>query len=175
VIGRCSRDRRPDLFHVSSITTPASISLAIACVDGARPPRRSIYDRLRGRRSATPAVDLRRPVPLRNASAYGLMPRKPLDDGPIINAERQARHRAALVTAQPVIQYRRAADRRSRARRWSDPVTVLVALQAEYVAWLDALPKTLHEGDSREALQATVELDLYGLTAVVLPRGYGRD
>jgi uncharacterized membrane protein len=60
------------------------------------------------------------------------MPRKPLGDRPMTNAERQARHRAARAAAQPVIQYRRAADRCSRARRWCDAVTVLVALQAEY-------------------------------------------
>jgi hypothetical protein len=56
------------------------------------------------------------------------------------NAKRQARHRAARAAAQPMIQYRRAADRRSRARRWCDAIAVLVALQAEYAAWLDALP-----------------------------------
>ena len=103
------------------------------------------------------------------------MPFKPLGDRPMTNAERQARHRAARAAAQPVIQYRRAADRRSRARRWSDAVAVLVALQAEYAAWLDALPETLRDGATGEALQAIVELDLDELTAVVPPRGYGRD
>ena len=38
------------------------------------------------------------------------------------NAERQARHRAARATARPVIRYRRAADHRSHAQRWRDPV-----------------------------------------------------
>jgi hypothetical protein len=103
------------------------------------------------------------------------MPCKPLGDRPMTNAERQARHRAARAAARPVIQYRRAADRRSRARRWSDAVAVLVALQAEYAAWLDALPETLRDGATGEALQAIVELDLDDLTAVVPPRGYGRD
>src|ERR1700752_495515 len=104
------------------------------------------------------------------------MPRKPLGDGPMTNAERQARHRAAAhAAAQPVIQYRRAANRRSRARRWCDAVAVLVALQGEYAAWLDALPETLRDGATGEALQAIVELDLDELTAVVPPRGYGRD
>ena len=103
------------------------------------------------------------------------MPRAPLGDRPMTNAERQARHRVARAAAQPVIQYRRAADRRSRARRWCDAVAVLVALQAEYAAWLDALPETLRDGATGEALQAIVELDLDELTAVVPPRGYGRD
>ena len=103
------------------------------------------------------------------------MPCKPLGDRPMTNAERQARHRAARAAAQPVIQYRRAADRRSRARRWSDAVAVLVALQAEYAAWLDELPETLRDGATGEALQAIVDLDLDDLLAIDPPRGYGRD
>ena len=103
------------------------------------------------------------------------MPHKPVGDRPMTNAERQARHRTARAAAQPVIQYRRAADRRSRARRWDDAVAVLVVLQAEYAAWLDALPETLRDSATSEALQAIVELDLDELTAAVPPRGYGRD
>ena len=103
------------------------------------------------------------------------MPHKPLGDRPMTNAERQARHRAACAAAQPVIQYRRAADRRSRARRWDDAVAVLIALQAEYATWLDALPGTLRDSATGEALQAIVELNLDELTAAVPPRGYGRD
>jgi len=91
------------------------------------------------------------------------------------NAERRARHGAARAAALPVIQYRRAADRRSRARRWSDTVAVLVALQAEYAAWLDALPETLRDGATGEALQAIVDLDRDDLLAIDPPRGYGRD
>jgi len=64
------------------------------------------------------------------------MPRRPLSDSPMTNAERQARHRAARAAALPVIHYRRAADRRSRAQRWHEAVTVLLALQAEYRTWL---------------------------------------
>jgi hypothetical protein len=103
------------------------------------------------------------------------MPRKPLADRPMTNAERQARHRAARAAGQPVIQYRRAADRRSRARRWRDAVAVLVTLQSEYAAWLDALPETLRDGATGEALQAIVDLDLDDLLAIDPPRGYGRD
>ena len=103
------------------------------------------------------------------------MPRSPLGDKPKTNAERQARHRAARAAARPVIHYRRAADRRSRARRWRDAVAELVALQAEYAAWLDALPETLHDGATGEALQAIVDLDLDDLLAIEPPRGYGRD
>jgi hypothetical protein len=74
-----------------------------------------------------------------------------------------------------VVRYRRPADRRSRAHRWRDAVAELVALQAEYAAWLDALPETLRDGATGEALQAIAELDLDELMAIDPPRGYGRD
>jgi hypothetical protein len=74
-----------------------------------------------------------------------------------------------------VIRYRRAADRRSRVQRWRAAVAALIALQAEYRAWLDALPETLLDGATGEALQAIVDLDLDELVAIELPRGYGRD
>jgi hypothetical protein len=103
------------------------------------------------------------------------MHRRPLGNKPMTNAERQARHRAARAAARPVIHYRRAADHRSRAQRWREVVAELVALQAEYAAWLDALPETLRNGATGEALQAIVDLDLNDLLAVEPPRGYGRD
>jgi hypothetical protein len=103
------------------------------------------------------------------------MPRKPFGDRPLTNAERQARHRATRATPRPVIRYRPAVDRRSRARRWHDAVAVLLALQAEYRAWLQALPESLQEGATAEALQAIDELDLDELQAIEPPRGFGRD
>jgi hypothetical protein len=66
-------------------------------------------------------------------------------------------------------------DRRSRAQRWDDTVAGLVALQAEHVAWHEALPETLRDSATAEALQAIVDLDLDALIAIVPPRGYGRD
>jgi hypothetical protein len=51
----------------------------------------------------------------------------------------------------------------------------LVELQAEYVAWHDALPDSLCGSATAEALQAIVDLDLDALIAIVPPRGYGRD
>ena len=103
------------------------------------------------------------------------MPRKPLGDRPMSNAERQARHRAVRTAALPVIHYRRTADHRSRARRWRDAVAVLLTLQAEYQAWLQALPDSLQEGATAEALQIIVDLDLDELQAIEPPRGFGRD
>jgi hypothetical protein len=103
------------------------------------------------------------------------MPHKPLGDRPMTNAERQARHRAARAAAQPVIHYRRAADRRSRAQLWRDAVAELVILQSEYAQWFEALPENLQNGATGEALQAIVDLDLDELIAIVPPRGFGRD
>jgi hypothetical protein len=103
------------------------------------------------------------------------MPHRPLGNKPMTNAEPQARHRAARAAAVPVIHYRRAADRRSRARRWQDAVAVLLALQAEYRAWLEALPDSLQEGATAQALQAIDDLDLDELAAIDPPRGFGRD
>ena len=103
------------------------------------------------------------------------MPRKPLSDRPLSNAERQARHRAARAAARPVNHYRPAADRRSRAQRWRDAVAELVILQSEYTRWFETLPENLQEGATGEALQAIVDLDLDELTAIVPPRGFGRD
>ena len=103
------------------------------------------------------------------------MPGRPLADRPMTTAERQARHRAARAAALPVSRYRRAADRRSRAQRWRDAVAALLALQAEYRAWLEALPNNLQEGATAEALQAIDDLDLDELAAVEPPRGFGRD
>ena len=109
------------------------------------------------------------------------MPRKPLGDRPMSNAERQARHRAVRAAALPVIHYRQVADHRSRARRWRDAVAILLTLQAEYQAWLQALPDSLQEGATAEALQfipgssPRTSLDLDELQAIEPPRGFGRD
>ena len=56
-----------------------------------------------------------------------------------------------------------------------DAVAELLALQAEYAAWADALPDTLQGTATAEALQAIVDLDLADLADTKPPRGYGRD
>jgi hypothetical protein len=64
---------------------------------------------------------------------------------------------------------------RSRAERWRDGVAELVAVQRECENWLQALPNTLQEGATAEALQAICDLDLSELEAIEPPRGFGRD
>jgi hypothetical protein len=90
-------------------------------------------------------------------------------------AERQARYRAAHAAGAPVIRVRRPADRRSRVQRWFDTVAMLIDLQAEYGAWLDALPDNQQDSATAEALRAIVDLDLSELQAIEPPRGFGRD
>ncbi len=103
------------------------------------------------------------------------MPRKPIGDRPMTDAERQARHRAAQAAGKPATRIRPTADRRSRIQRWRDAVAELTTVQAQCVAWLEALPTSLHEGATAEALQAICELDLSELQAIEPPRGFGRD
>jgi hypothetical protein len=103
--------------------------------------------------------------------------RQPHGEHPLSNAERQARYRACHQAGKPkpVIRYRRPADRRTRPERWSDAVGELVSLQAEYAVWWEALPDSLRDTATAEALQAIIELDLEALATIVPPRGYGRD
>jgi hypothetical protein len=103
------------------------------------------------------------------------MPRASLGAQAMSNAERQARYRAARAAGTPLLHYHRPADRRSRARQWADSVATLVALQADYAAWLERLPANLQDSATGEALQAVVDVDLSELLAVTPPRGFGRD
>ena len=103
--------------------------------------------------------------------------RQPQGEHALTNAERQAHYRARkqAETAAPIMRYRRPADRRSRPQRWTDAVAELLALQAEYAAWADALPEAVRDTATAEALQAIVDLDLAELADIEPPRGYGRD
>lgn len=103
------------------------------------------------------------------------MPRRPIGERAMTDAERQARYRAARATGAPVMRRRRPADRRSRARRWHDAVAELTELQAQYAAWLEALPINQRDGALADALQAMSDLDLAELQAINPPRGFGRD
>jgi hypothetical protein len=103
------------------------------------------------------------------------MPRQPIGDRPMTDAERQARYRAARAAGKPIVRTRRPADHRSRAQRWTDHVTGLVEAQVEYAAWLESLPDNLRDSPLAEALQAICDLDLSELQAIIPPRGFGRD
>src|SRR3954452_16939968 len=80
------------------------------------------------------------------------MPPHPIGEKPMTNAERQARYRAARATGMPLTRTRRPADHRSRSRRWLDAVATLTTLQAEYAAWLETLPTSLHDSGTGVAL-----------------------
>jgi hypothetical protein len=102
--------------------------------------------------------------------------RRPEGDHALSNAERQARYRARLARAPAPAPYPDgSADRRSRPKRWRDAVAELLALQAEYANWLAALPESLRDSATADALEAITGLDLDTLADIELPRGYGRD
>jgi hypothetical protein len=103
--------------------------------------------------------------------------RKPAGECALSNAERQARYRARhqLQDPPPGVRYRPPADRRTRPQRWRDAVAALLALQAEYADWLEALPDSLLGSPTADALHAIVDLELDDLAAINPPRGYGRD
>jgi len=92
------------------------------------------------------------------------------------HAERQARYRAAHAAEAPVtkVRYRKPVDRRARPQRWRDAVADLLEMQAEYQAWLDALPEGMAESPTADALRTICELDVAALE-VDPPRGFGRD
>ena len=94
-----------------------------------------------------------------------------------LSGARQARYRARQQAQQaaPVIRYKRPANRRTRPQRWCDAVAELIALQAEYAAWADAMPDGLRDTATAEALQSIVDLDLETLADIEPPRRYGRD
>ncbi len=81
--------------------------------------------------------------------------RKPIREQMLTPAEKCARFRAAHADGAPRIRYRKPADRRGKAQRWRDAVGQLVELQEEYRAWLEALPESLQESATTDALRAT--------------------
>jgi hypothetical protein len=68
------------------------------------------------------------------------MPCQSIGEKPMTDVERQARYRAARAAGRPAIRICRPTDHRSRAQRCDDTIGTLVGLQAEYAAWLAALP-----------------------------------
>lgn len=103
------------------------------------------------------------------------MPRRPIGERAMTDAERQARYRAARAAGVPVVRTRRPADLRSRVRRWHDAVAELTELQAQYAVWLEALPINQQDSTLADSLQVICDLDLVELQAIDPPRGFGRD
>lgn len=108
------------------------------------------------------------------------MGRKPEGAQALTGAERQARYRARHAsTPETTPPPRQAPSGQTRAmtrvQRWDATVGALVTLQAEYAAWLEALPEATRDGPTGETLQAIVDLDLDELIAIRPPRGFGRD
>ena len=107
------------------------------------------------------------------------MGRRPEGEKALSGAERQARYRRRPGLT-PERTSAQAAPRRlprghSLSRRWNDTVAGLVALQAEYARWFDALPEATRETATGEALQAMIDLDLEEIVAIQPPRDFGRD
>jgi hypothetical protein len=95
-------------------------------------------------------------------------------------AERMARHRAraqaqTAATAPEALPPPKLKRAPPRPHRWARAVDELVSLQAEYQAWLDALPESLQGTSLGEKLQAITELDLSELESIEPPKGFGRD
>jgi|SRR6185312_14321802 hypothetical protein len=103
--------------------------------------------------------------------------RIPKGSAALSNAERQARHRAKRLAIQPPLTIKRAAEakRPGRSKRWNDALAEMIAVQAECAAWFEALPESLRESPTADALQEMIDLDLDAIAAVQPPRGYGRD
>jgi len=70
---------------------------------------------------------------------------------------------------------RRAADRRSRARRWYDAVAELVILQSEYAQWFETLPENLQGALPARHCKRSSTSTSTNLIAVVRSRRFGRD
>jgi hypothetical protein len=100
---------------------------------------------------------------------------KPLLGTTMTHAERQARYRASHAQGVSKVRYRTPADRRSRPQRWHDAVAELLDLQNDYQAWLDAVPESLADSATADALRVICDLDLTELANVEPPRGFGRD
>ncbi len=116
------------------------------------------------------------PTPLPPSDGKG-RGRKPQGERALTGAERQARYRQRHVGNRAAAPPRPSHPIRgsSRPQQWHAAVAALVALQAEYAAWLDAMPEALRDGATGEALQAIVDLDLDELVSIEPPRGFGRD
>ena len=111
----------------------------------------------------------------RHVTKYPRRGRPPQGERAWTGAERQSRYRQRQAGNRPAPRRPQSVRVSSRPQRWRAAVAELVALQSEYAAWLDALPESLRDGATGEALQAIVDLDLDEISAIEPPRGFGRD
>ena len=113
----------------------------------------------------------------RHVTKYQRRGRPPQGQHALTGAERQARYRQRQADNRTVTRPRplHSVRRLSQAQQWHSAVATLLRLQAEYAAWLEALPEALRDGATGEALQAIVDLDLDELASIEPPRGFGRD
>lgn len=104
------------------------------------------------------------------------MGRKPETHQALSGAERQARYRARQDQGQTSPGPRLVKSRpMTRPQRWHAAVATLLSLQAEYAAWLEAMPEATRDNATGEALLAITELDLEEVAGIQPPRGFGRD
>jgi hypothetical protein len=103
-----------------------------------------------------------------------IMPRKPIGETAMTDAERQARYRAARATGKPIIRTRHPTDHRGRARRWIDHVTGLVEAQVEYAAWLKTAGKPARQS-TRRSTTSDLRSGPRRTAGIEPPRGFGRD
>jgi hypothetical protein len=117
------------------------------------------------------------PFQYRHVTEYQRRGRRLQGERALTGAERQARYRQRQASNGRTVPLppSRSTQGSSRPRRWRAAVAELVTLQAEYAAWLEALPEALRDGATGEALQAIIDLDLDELVAIAPPRGFGRD
>jgi hypothetical protein len=115
------------------------------------------------------------PLEYRHVTKFQGRGRPPQGERALSGAERQARYRRRQAARAGIARPVHPPRPRPRLQRWRAAVAELLSLQAEYAAWLEALPEPLRDGATGEALQAIVDLDLDELTAIEPPRGFGRD
>lgn len=102
--------------------------------------------------------------------------REPEGEIALSNAERQARYRARRLAEQaPAVVKPPRPPRQSRRKRWDDALAVMMTVQAECAAWFEALPESLRDSATAQALQEIIDVDLDSIAAVRPPLGYGRD
>ncbi len=103
--------------------------------------------------------------------------RKPEGETPLSNAERQAGIGRAIMERSrlPWPVHASTAARRSRPQRWNDAVAELLTLQADYTAWLEALPEALQDTPDRRGLAGDRRSRSGDAGHIEPPRGYGRD